>query len=443
MLASRLDPVAEPGRRPARFGVLGDTHTRLLAGPGAEAGAESLRGHVARLGPLVLAASPADVLDLVTNGRILGRGGGEFPLARKLATAAAAAGEPLVVVNGSEGEPASRKDRVLLEHRPHLVLDGAQVAAHAIGASAIVVYVHAGERAVHAAVARACHERAGSPGAPKFHLVAAPPAYVAGESSAVVSVIEGRGALPRRRSDPVAAVGVAGRPTVVSNAESLAHLALLARFGADWFTAAGSSAAPGSTLVTLAGGVPRPGLVVEVLVPVALSAVLHAYGGSRPPPRAILVGGYGGRWIGGEAALGAPLDRAALGAAGIGLGCGLLAPLPPTACGLAVTVHLLDYLASQSSGQCGPCVFGLPALAQGLRDIVDGRATRSDRRRLAVGAEMLRGAGDCAHPDGAVALVETALSVFGEDARQHVRGRPCGGSADAGWFPVPEPSRGS
>ncbi len=436
VLAESADARLGPGR-PALFGTLGDAHTRLLAGPPAVEGAETLGDHLRRLGPLRLPDSPADVLELAQGGGILGRGGGEFPLARKLATAAAAGGSPLVVVNGSEGEPASRKDRVLLGFRPHLVLDGAEVAARAVGAADVVLYVHAGERTVEAALDRACRERLRSGCPLRLRMIAAPPAYVSGESSAVVSVLEGRGPLPRRRAAPVAASGVGGRPTVVSNAESLGHLGLLARFGAPWFAAAGSRDAPGSSLVTLAGGVPCPGLVVEVLAPVALGAVLTAYGADRPPPRAVLVGGYGGRWIGGEAALGAPLDRAALRRADVGLGCGLVAPLPSDGCGLAVTVRLLDYLGAQSAGQCGPCVHGLPALARRLREVVEGRATRRDLRTLATEAELLRGRGDCGHPDGAVALAESALSVFAEDARLHVRGRHCGGSATAGWFPLP------
>jgi len=314
------------------------------------------------------------------------------------------------------------------------------VAAHAIGAPEVILYLHEGNSSSWAALTHALRERNGRARRPSFRIVAAPDAYVAGESSAIVSVLEGRGPVPSKRLIPVAASGVGGRPTVVSNAESVSHLALLARFGAPWFTAAGTVDAPGSTLLTLAGGVRQPGLVVEVLAPVALGEVLSLHGGITTPPAAVLIGGYGGRWVGGAAASDAPLDRGALRHAEARLGCGLIAPLPPGACGLSVTLRLLDYLASQSAGQCGPCVFGLPALARDLSDIVGGRATRGDVRRLVRRAFSLRGRGDCAHPDGAVALVESAFHVFAEDAVRHARGRPCGNDADAGWFPVPASS---
>jgi len=419
------------------FGALGDPQTRLLAGP-RYGGAESLRAHTDRLGLLCLPARGHQVLELVGASKLVGRGGGEFPVARKLAAAVAAGGEPIVVVNGSEGEPASRKDRVLIENRPHLVLDGAEVAARAVGASDIVIYVHGAEAALVSVLGHALDERkeSSSAKAVRFRIVQAPDSYVAGESTAVVSVLEGRGPIPTRRHRPVAVSGVGGRPTVVSNVESLTHLALLGRFGREWFAMAGSPEAPGSSLVTLAGGVRDPGRVIEVLAPVPLGEVLRVHGGIESPPRAVLIGGYGGRWIGGDAAFGAPLNRAALRCADLALGCGLIAPLPPDACGLATTVRLLDYLASQSAGQCGPCVLGLPILADELAAVVDGRATRADIRRLGGKALSLRGRGNCSHPDGAIALLESALEVFAGDAARHARGHHCGGSHLAGWFPV-------
>ena len=431
-------PVSNAPIAPARlFGGLGDAATRLLAGPPPCAGPEDLAAHHRRLGPLNLLLSGEAILELVNRSRLAGRGGGEFPVARKLSTAASAVGDPIVVVNGSEGEPASRKDRTLLAHRPHLVLDGAAVAARAAGARHVVLYVHASAGAVRDVLVRAINDRAAQhiDGELVFSVVAAPDRYVAGESSAVVSVLEGRDALPARRLLPVAAAGVRGRPTVVSNVESVAHLALLMRFGAEWFVQAGSGASPGSSLLTLAGSAGEPGTVVEVLAPVRLGEILSAYGLTEPPP-AVLIGGYAGRWARGDAVVDAPVDRAALKHAGLGLGCGMVAPLPHSACGLATTLVLLEYLAAQSAGQCGSCVLGLPSLADDLRAIVEGAAIRSDVRRLIHKAAGLRGRGDCSHPDGAISLLESALDVFAADVLRHARGRPCGGSARDGWFPT-------
>ncbi len=406
-----------------------DPAARLLAGPG-DSRPEPWISHRHRLGPL----PDVDAIALAEAARLVGRGGGEFPLARKLRAALehAASGEPVVVVNGSESEPASRKDRLLLELRPHLVLDGALLAAAAVGARRIVVYTHGEHRSALAAVKDAVAERRRVE-LFDIRVVAGPAGFVTGESSAVVSALSGGRAAPRPRAVPAAVSGIGGQPTVVSNVETLAHLALLARFGVGWFASAGSPGAPGSTLLTLAGGVARPGLVVESLVPATVGELLATFAGWHRPPPAVLVGGYGGRWVSGAALWEAPLDRAVLRRAGAPLGCGLLAPLPEAACGLAVTARLLDYLAGQSAGQCGSCVFGLPTLAGALRLVVDGEASRSDVRKLRESALTIAGRGGCAHPDGAVTLLETALEVFADDLRAHLRGRPCGRGVTGDW----------
>lgn len=433
-------PGGEPDGDVPGTARLGAAAGRLLAGPPEAEGMESLASHERRLGPIEVALVGGDLPSTITGAGVLGRGGGEFPLATKLRTAAQAssmAAVPLVVVNASEGEPASRKDRTLLVHRPHLVIDGAEVAAAAIGAPDVVLYVHGGDARVDDALRRALSERPDRPGrAAVLHLVRAPDRYVAGESSAVVAVLEGRGPFPSRRPVPVAVSGVGGRPTVVANAESIAHLALAARFGAGWFAEAGTPDAPGSTLLTLAGGVSVPGLVVEVLQPVPFGAVLRGHGGWDVAPEAVLVGGYGGRWLPGAALWSAPVDRAGLRRAGAGLGCGLVAPLPPGACGLTVTARLLRFLASQSAGQCGSCAFGLPAMAEIVEALARGDAGRGDVRRLERAALATRGSGACSHPDGAAELVESALHLFADDVAHHVRRGGCGADA-AGWFPLP------
>lgn len=419
--------------------ILGGPAARLLAGPPAEAGPEPLASHLVRLGPLPR-LDPGAIVELVAASGLSGRGGGEFPLARKLAAAIASGGPAVVVANGSEGEPASRKDRVLLEHRPHLVLDGLAAAASAVEATDAVVYVHGTRRRTLSLLRDALAEREARGLAPRaLRVVCAPGRFVAGESSAVVSFLEARDARPRRSLTPAAVRGVQGRPTVVSNVETLAHLGLLMRGGAEWFRRAGSPGAPGSSLLTLAGAVQAPGRVVEVLAPVPVGALLRAGGAGDAPTEGVLLGGYGGTWVGGHAAWRAPLDRAALREAGAALGCGLVAPLGRGACGVALTARLLAYLASESAGQCGACVHGLPALAHGLDAIAVGSATRRDVRRVLTAAGTMRGSGACAHPDGAVGLLQSALAVFGDDVHDHVRGRPCPGFDDpgaAGWFPT-------
>jgi NADH:ubiquinone oxidoreductase subunit F (NADH-binding) len=441
MTTPALALVAAPAPSPSNVvGALGAAGTRLLAGPPRRS--ETLADHCDRLGALSLPYTDTAreaVIDIVAASGLVGRGGGEFPMVGKLTAALRASGVPIVVVNGSESEPASGKDALLLRYRPHLVLDGASLAAATVGAHQIVVYLHEDSGATYTSVIEAARERGHLPGMPGIVVTTCASGFVAGESSAIVSALSGGTPVPRRRSVPAAVSGIHGRPTVVSNVETLAHLGLIGRFGAEWFRSAGSVDTPGSTLLTLAGDVTCPGLVVEVSAPVSIGTVLVKHGGVVHLPQAVLVGGYGGRWISGEAAWNAPVDRAVLRRAGVSLGCGLLAPLPAGSCGLEVTVRLLDYLATQSAGQCGSCLFGLPRLAVDLRAIVEGRATRGDVRRSHELAHSIARRGACAHPDGAVALLESALEVFRADVRRHIRGLPCGRGA-AGWFPVPDVS---
>jgi NADH:ubiquinone oxidoreductase subunit F (NADH-binding) len=221
---------------------------------------------------------------------------------------------------------------------------------------------------------------------------------------------------------------------VVNNAETIAHLALIARRGAEWFAEAGDLSAPGSTLVTLAGEVAVPGVVAEVLRPVMLGRLLSTIGGLDHPPRAVLVGGYEGVWLDGAAAWNTLLARSSLQRCGASLGCGLVATLGEASCGIATTARLVRWLAGESAGQCGPCVFGLPGIADLLDALANGDADRRDLSRLRRLCAAIDGRGACGHPSGVIGLVESALDTFRLELRDHVRGRSCA-PADHG-FPV-------
>ena len=320
--------------------------------------------------------------------------------------------------------------------RPHLVLDGAARPAAAIGATAAVLQLHRGAEAPAAALQRALDERlALKLPDPSFRLSFGPPRYVAGESTALRAFLEGA---PAKPAPAARRGGASGRPMLVQNVETLALVGLLGRFGPEWFRAFGTSASPGPTLVTLAGAVRHPGLVAEITVPTPLSQVLTRWGGVGAAPRAVLFGGYGGGWADGRQAWGLDLTRDSLGEADIPFGCGLVGVLPWDACGLAETARLLGYLARESSGQCGPCVWGLPELAKEMAALAWGNAASRDVRRLARMSTELAGRGACHHPDGAVGLLGRALTVFADDVVHHLRRGPCGRSRRAPVFPIPD-----
>ena len=332
----------------------------------------------------------------------------------------------MVIGNGMEGEPASGKDAVLLARVPHLVLDGLSLAAQAVGAREAVIAVHR-DSPVAPALERALAERHARGVDPVRLSLATPPArYVASEESALAHWVGDGVALPRFGARPFEK-GVGGRPTLVQNAETLAHLALIARHGAAWFRAVGDEQAPGTTLVTVSGAVRSPG-VVEVATGTPVAALLERCGGVTETPVAYLTGGYGGAWI--------PADDPALpwapepvrDAGGV-VGAGILVALPASTCGLVETARVVRWMAGESAGQCGPCRFGLPALADDLELLVRGTATADDVRRLRTRLGVVRGRGACKHPDGVVRLVATALDVFDADvdpspARAVLRCRP-------------------
>ncbi|MCW2545911.1 MAG: NADH:ubiquinone oxidoreductase, NADH-binding (51 kD) subunit [Mycobacterium sp.] len=382
-------------------------------------GARDLDGHLRQTGPLPWAGGPGPLAELIEASGLTGRGGAGFPSARKL-SAVAAGKRAVVVANGAEGEPLSSKDRVLLTRAPHLVLDGLQLVAEATNAAEAYAYVPADlADGISACIA----ERHGIDRV-AVQVCIAPDRFISGEESAVVARLSGGLALPRDKSRMVVTAGVRGRPTLVHNVETLAHLALAARRGPAWFREAGTPEEPGTFLTTISGGVAQPG-VYEFAHGVPLGELLEAAGGRSAPLQAVLIGGYHGAWVPWPAAAGAPVSRAGLAAFGASPGAGVIAALPASTCGLTQTARILSYLAEQSAGQCGPCLNGLPMLAEAFERLVGmpgwpgAPGALAEVQRL---TGLVEGRGACHHPDGTVRLARSALQTFAEDVAAHRAG---------------------
>jgi NADH:ubiquinone oxidoreductase subunit F (NADH-binding) len=198
---------------------------------------------------------------------------------------------------------------------------------------------------------------------------------------------------------------------------------LIGRFGAEWFRALGTSAMPGSTLISLSGAVHHP-TVLEVPLGTSLRSILAA-GGADPNPQAVLVGGYGGTWLSG-AHLDVAFANETLAPLGATVGAGILVVIPRNACGLVETQRIATWMANESARQCGPCAFGLPALADDLALLASGsRDPQATYQRLIERCGVIEGRGACRHPDGVTRLVKSALEVFATDIHDHMRARPC------------------
>lgn len=384
---------------------------RLFAadGPG-------LADHQRRYGPLPEVAGPELISSLERAG-LSGRGGAGFPTARKFA--AITGPKPVVIGNGAEGEPLSRKDAVLLTRAPHLVLDGLDAAADAIKANKVYLYLHA--KAIPAAAKALDERRAAGLDRHAVSLIEAPDTFVAGEESAAIRHVEGGPALPRDRTVIAAISGVRGRPTLVNNVETLAHIGLLARYGPDWFRSVGDEADPGSMLVTLSGALADTG-VTEVATGASLTGLITQSGGTDL--RAILIGGYHGTWIPASALEGLRLSRTSLKSVGASPGAGIIHALGVNECGLARTAEIADYLAGESARQCGPCRNGLPRLAQLLGDLAHSRVDDGLVTEIRRVAGLVDGRGSCRHPDGTARMIRSALVAFASDIDEH-RHRSC------------------
>lgn len=399
--------------------------SRLLAA-GPEAG---YARHADAFGHLDPDAAAPGLLNLLEASGLTGRGGAAFPTWRKAVATSQSAQKrlvpmrPVVIANGAEGEPLSFKDRTLLAHAPHLVLDGLLAVARAVAAAQVYLYAPAGR------IPGAQRALAEHPGGHRIQLVESPDTFISGEASAVVNNITTGSASPLDKRRRLSDTGLKGRPTLVLNVETLAQVALIARFGADWFREAGTPQDPGTRLVSVSGRGPGRDVVLEVPGGALLTDVLQSAGMDPATLSAVLVGGYHGRWVRPDAYVLAP--NGPVGQV-VRPGAGVIHALADGQCGLQATAGIVTYLAGQSARQCGPCIFGLPAMAAVLSRIAAGERDPRLPGELDRLANLVAGRGACHHPDGTVQLIGSALEVFAGDVRSHLAGR-C--SAVGIWAP--------
>jgi NADH:ubiquinone oxidoreductase subunit F (NADH-binding) len=406
----------------------------------------SLRTHVDRYGPMAphRAGRHGGLIDAVTHAGLTGRGGAGFPTGIKMGSVASRRGRAVVVANGMESEPASEKDKALLARAPHLVLDGAVIAAAAVGADAVHVCLPRERDWLMAIVADAVAERAEAGIDPVgISVHGLPHHYVSSEESSIVHWLNGGDARPTAVPPRPYQKGVGGRPTLIDNVETLAHIALIARFGPGWYRETGLPDAPGTMLTTVSGAVDDPGVYeIEVGTPVGdVLAMSRAWPDAGP----LLIGGYFGTWHHARDVAGLPMAATAMRPAGASPGAGVIVVLPPDACGLTETARVLAWLAAQGAQQCGPCIFGLPAVAEDFAQLASGRPQGPVLDRLDRRLDAVLGRGACRHPDGAVRLARSALTAFAADVKSHLSRRSCLHARDGRQrppiLPIPRPDQ--
>ena len=374
------------------------------------------------------------IAEIAASG-LTGRGGGGFPLALKLQNFPQTRRRSQLVINVMEGEPAAQKDSVLACYAPHLIIDGAEVLASIIDATSITFAVARDNPAAAKSLKAALAERSSrGRGSADLSVEVLPPRYVGGEESGLVHWLNGGPALPTYRPSKPAKLTIGSRQALVDNAETAASVALIARRGGPWFASGGFGGVAGSTLVTISGAVSEPG-VFEVPLGASLGDIIAL---ARPQAAisGVLLGGYGGTFVGPNA-LAAPYSPEGLRPFGSSVGAGVIVVFDAETCGITETARIARWMANESAGQCGPCVFGLPAVADDLEAIAAGQGDGRVERRLQERLNVIAGRGACAHPDGVIRMVRSALQVFSQDLGHHTGGRRCGGASRATLLALP------
>jgi NADH-quinone oxidoreductase subunit F len=370
---------------------------------------------------------PDRIIAEIAAADLRGMGGAGFATHRKWAPVAEApAGDKVVVCNGNEDEPGTFKDRYLLEHTPHQVIEGALIAALAVRANRVVLYINPQQpRALEVnrsavqqwrehALFGAIEQVLGGP--LTLSVLPSSGLYIGGEETAVIASVEGGFPFPRRKPPYPAEHGVHGAPTIVNNTETLAHVPGILRHGAAWYRDLGLGAACGTKLYSLSGDVLRPGLY-ELPMGTRLDELVFGHGGGMLQGKAfkaVFTGGPSNTLLT-QRDLDVALDFDSVRQRGSRLGTGAMIVVSEGTSIVRKVGEYVNFFAQGSCGQCPPCKGGTFQLTRLLNRIDTGRGVRADLEALENLCRLLPGSGRCGLIDGAVTVVESSLQQFRDE----------------------------
>lgn len=417
----------------------------ILFPHGIPEGREGLTEYRARGGYEALAkaikAPPEDVIQVISDAGLLGRGGAGFPTGKKWQFTREAPEQPrYLVLNGGEDEPGSKKDRVLLENVPHLVIEGVVVGAYAIGASTAYLYINANYDLATESIKEALAEAKahgywgvnvlGSNFTLDIELVAAPHNYVAGEDTAVLEVIEGKKAWPRQKPPFPVTVGLFGQPTSVNNVETLANVAPIVLKGSAWYRGFGTAESPGTMIFSLNDDVNRPG-VYELPFGTPLRYLIEKCGGGikgGKKIKAIMPAAPSAAFLPADK-IDTPLDHASMRDAGSALGCGVVRLVPEGSCIVEEVVKIADFFAAESCGQCPACRMETNTLAMLIKKAQQGQGGQAVLDQCGKVLAFNKGKGFCSLISMPGPPIESALKLFPEDFAAHLATGKCPAAA--------------
>jgi NADH-quinone oxidoreductase subunit F len=381
-----------------------------------------------------LAARPDELIQLVKDAGLRGRGGAGFPTGMKWGFIPQSDGKPhYLVVNADEGEPGTCKDLPLMMMDPHSLVEGIIIASYAIRAECAYIYVR-GE-AVHAArrLRHAVQEayRAGYLGADilgsgfGLDLVvhAGAGAYICGEETALLDSLEGYRGQPRLRPPFPATHGLYSCPTVVNNVETIASVPYIVLGGARWFRSMGTEKSPGPKIYSISGRINQPGQY-ECGLGITLRQLIELAGGMQPGHdlRYWTPGGSSTPLLTTEH-LDAPMDFEGMAAAGTMLGTTAVQIFSQHDCPVYATYRWIEFYHHESCGKCTPCREGNYWMKQVLRRILAGQGTHADLDTLLDTCDNILGRAFCALGDGATSPVTSSIQYFKQDYLDYIEGR--------------------
>jgi NADH:ubiquinone oxidoreductase subunit F (NADH-binding) len=378
-----------------------------------------------------------DVLNQVSDAGLRGRGGAGFPTGKKWALTREAPEQPrYLIMNGGEDEPGSKKDRVLMENVPHLVIEGVILSAYALGAEKAYLYINAeyetALKSISDALAEAKSEGywgeniLGSNFSIDIEIVPAPHNYVAGEDTAVIEVIEGKKAWPRQKPPFPVTVGLFGKPTSVNNVETLANVAPIVLHGAEWYRKFGTADSPGTMLFALDEDVNRPG-VYELPFGTPLRYLIEECGGGLKNGKnikAVMPASPSCAFLPPEK-IDTPLDHNSMREAGAGIGCGVIRLVAEGECIVEEVLRIAEFFAAESCGQCPACRMETSTLAMMMKKVQQGQGGQPILEQFGKILAFNKGKGFCNLINMPGPPIESAIKLFPGDFEAHLTTGKC------------------
>jgi NADP-reducing hydrogenase subunit HndC len=389
------------------------------------------------LGKVLTEMKPAEVITLLKDSGLKGRGGAGFPMGVKWGFVAAAQGnKKYVICNADESEPGTFKDRLILEGDPHSIVEAMTIAAYAVGADEGYIYIRGEYTIAQARLLNAILQAKemgflgenifGSEFCFNLHVHGGAGAYICGEETALIESIEGKRGEPRPRPPYPTTNGLWDKPTLVNNVETLANVPPIIRNGASWFKSFGTPSSPGTKVYTILGNVNATGLI-EVTMGITLREVIAIYGKGMKNGAALKLaqtGGSSGSIIPADLQ-DIPMDYDSYTKAGVAMGSGALLICSDETCVVDLAKVLINFFRFESCGKCNPCRIGNQRAYQILTNISEGLGTMKDLDDLQSMSKWLYEMSNCGLGQTAGSPLKDILNHFRDEVEAHIKLKEC------------------